>query len=155
MTLFLEGNIWVWKCLFMLESKYKHITCTHWCTHVHTGRQSRVCMYSNENFSPNTKNIHTNRCWWVLFVFTYAGMRWLRGLMFLCMIYKHISDLKSGHVLNWVRHGRDSYMFLSHTCNILTRGESVNWFTCWLLVCHWHLELCAHVDKWNPTWQKR
>lgn len=95
MTLFLEGNIWVWKCLFMLESKYKQITYTHWCIHVHMGRQSRVRACARAS-----KSVCVRVCVYALFlqipgkcIFTPTDelylfarvLQWLRGVtMFLC-----------------------------------------------------------------------
>lgn len=45
MTLFLESNIWVWKCLFVLESKYKHRAYTLMHSPAHRQLCASMCMY--------------------------------------------------------------------------------------------------------------
>ena len=97
MTLFLEGNIWVWKCLFMLESKYKHITYTHWCTHLHMGRSLCVwmCARRREFLSKYLRHVYSH-----LLMNSICLHMWSSALaqrdccVYVCELYRDTTGLK-------------------------------------------------------------
>ena len=88
--LFLESNIWVWKCLFMLVSKYKCIThsqmLSHSHTHTRTLTHTHKYTHTKHIYTCALKNTHTHtlpHSWLCVCVFVWAiSLHVQHGLMF-------------------------------------------------------------------------
>lgn len=149
MTLFLECNIWVWKCLFMLESRYKHITYTHWCTHAHMGRQ--LCVYVCVVFSPNTRDMYIHTYWWAAFAHFLVSTS-SKGQLGLSIhaIQGHYKTLKTPTAPEvWQFSG----LFVAHNSCILTVGESINWnypVHSWAWMGMYQYKYLYRIDRYEP-----